>query len=142
MRVALPLSRTLVLLCSLLTAFASASGQAPGAGTTTPQQPPPTPQIVGSHEIVIDRNTGTGFTTIHRQSAKPLKGSLTGSVNTAAGPKPQIVFKADPKATDSKDVYPLNLTPTQITTVVAIVTDENQVGEFDADLAFEGTNFD
>src|SRR5688572_8784970 len=129
----------LVLFASLLIAPGSVLGQQNDA------TPPATLQIVGAREIVIDRNTGAGSTQIHLRSATalnaPLTGTLTGVVNTAAGPKPQITFKSDPKAAAGVEVYPLTLDSQKITTVVATVTDARQTGEFDADLAFEGNNF-
>jgi hypothetical protein len=138
MRVALRFFHRIILFGSLLTASAYALAQ---QDETTPPKPPPAPQIVGAPEIVIERNTGAGETLIHLRSAAALDGSLTGVVNTAAGLKPQITFKANQSAGQGLEVYPLNISAQKITTVIARVTDAKEVGEFDADLAFEGNNF-
>jgi len=146
MKVALRFLNGILLFGSILIASGSVLGQAPGQQTES--QPPPVPQIVGAPEIKIDRNTRAGDTTIYLRSATPLTGSLTGVINTAAGPtKPKIVFSAAPLKPDDKTApeaeppYTVTVNPAQITTVVATVTDSTQAGEFDADLAFEGNNF-
>lgn len=135
MKVALLFLPRLVLFAGLLTIPGSVFGQ------RNVPKPPPALQIVGACEVVIDRNTGAGETQIHLRSATPLTGTLTGVVNTAAGLQPQITFKAAQGAGEGQEVYSLTIDPKKITTVVASVTGVKQVGEFEADLAFEGNNF-
>jgi hypothetical protein len=141
MRMALRFLNRIILFGSLLTASGLVSAQQ----RETTQPSAPVPVIVGAREIIIDRHTGAGSTFIHLRSTGPLGGSLTGVISTAAGPKPKITFKETygPGAAQApgKEVLPLTLGSEAITTVVAEVTDANQVGEFDADLAYEGNNF-
>lgn len=140
MRLPLPFLKTVALFALLLTSSAIALGQ-PGQ-EQTPAKPPAAPTIVGPAEIVVDRNTGTGSTTLKLRSAQPLNGgALTGVVNTDTEPKPQLTFKADQSAGAGQAVYPLTIDPSRLTTIVATVAGLKQPGSFDADLAYEGNNF-
>lgn len=136
MRLPHPFIKLVLLLALLLTVSSATLAQ----DQTTPSKPPPTPQIVGAPEILIDRNTGTGSAVINLRSTASLSGSLTGLANTAAEPRPQLAFKSAANA-DPQSVYPLTTNPTTITTVVATVSGVKQPGSFDADLAFDGNNF-
>lgn len=134
MKLRLVFSRTVVLFAILFALCASASGQ-------EPPKPPAVPSIVGPAEIVIDRKTGVGTTTLKLRSAEQLDGWLTGRVNSDTEPKPQLTFKTDPSATNGEAVFQLTTDPKKITTIVATVTGVKQAGSFDADLAFEGNDF-
>lgn len=139
MRVALPYLRILILLGSLLTPFGLALGQ---AGNNSPQQPPPapTPQLIGEPIIIINRDTHSGSEDIQlRGATKP--GSLSGSLTSAAGVKSKVTFTEKPAGTEKPPGTEKPAGTEPIRTVTMKVTDVDQAGEFDADLAYDGANF-
>jgi len=111
-----------------LITFDSVFGQ-----NSTPNQPAtPVIEIIGPTEIVIDRSTGKGSTSILLRSNTAATLSLTGEVKTDASIKPTIFFKT-PKGNEEL-VSSLQVKPNEVASIIVGAMNATQVGEFDVGL--------
>lgn len=133
--------RAVVLLVSFLTSLNSVLGQTS-----------PSPKIVGSPTIIIDRITHTGFEvlTLRNSNAKPTQGNsntgvlnlkLEAVVNTSTNDKPKITFKNSLTATDESPTYPLTIQPDQERSVIVMARNVTAPGEYEIELRDRDNTF-